>query len=85
MNLDGLEGPGRVRRFWKWWKGVARRIGDFQARALLSIFYYVVFAPFALGVRWLADPLDIKKGGSPFWQARNEGVGLPTERALKQF
>ena len=38
-------------------KRVGRRIGDFQARVLLSFFYYTVFAPFAIAVRWVSDPL----------------------------
>ena len=37
-----------ARAVWRWWTRVARRIGDVQARILLSIFYYVILGPFAL-------------------------------------
>jgi len=45
---------------WQGWKSVARKIGDFQARLILTIFYFVVLAPFAMGVRIFSDPLQLK-------------------------
>ena len=39
------------KRAWNWWKKIARKIGDFNARVILTIFYLVPFLPFAaLGV-----------------------------------
>jgi len=37
-----------VVRIWARWKVVAPSIGNFQARVLLSVFYFVVVPPFAL-------------------------------------
>ncbi|MFQ5930111.1 MAG: hypothetical protein ACE5MK_10445 [Acidobacteriota bacterium] len=71
--------------FWKWWKQIGKTIGDFQARALLSLFYYVVFAPFALAVRWVSDPLAIKDGTPGGWRFRGKGEESPSERAIRQF
>ena len=67
------------------WKRLARRLGDAQARALFSVFYFVVLTPFALAVRWLADPLAIKPGAARGWQPRGEEPGTAPERALRQF
>ena len=46
---------------WAWWKVIGKKLGDLQARFLLSLFYYVVLAPFALLVQWV-DPLFINRG-----------------------
>jgi hypothetical protein len=49
------------KHIWESWKVVSRKIGTFQARVLLTILYAVLVLPFGLMVRWLADPLRIKK------------------------
>ncbi len=50
-----------LRRAWQAWTRLARKIGDFQARVLLSVFYAVLVFPFGVIVRLFADPLRIKK------------------------
>jgi len=82
---ERTKGPSAVRSFWEWWKRVAKRIGDIQARVLLTLFYFVVFGPFALAVRWGSDPLAIKVGAPRGWRPREDGKGDPTERATRQF
>jgi hypothetical protein len=72
-------------KLWQGWKRVAARVGNFQARLLLSLFYFVVFAPFALAVRWGSDPLGIKKGVEPQWRPPAENQGTPLERAMRQY
>jgi hypothetical protein len=72
-----------VRVLWEGWKRVARRIGDFQARILLTLFYFLPFAPFALIVRWGMDPLAIKT--SPGWRSKEDGASHPMEQASRQF
>jgi hypothetical protein len=59
-------------RLWERWKALAHLIGNFQARLLLSIFYFLVLSPFGLGVRLLSDPLALKKGRLPGWIPRSE-------------
>ena len=71
-----------LRRLWEGWKRVGRKIGDFQARVLLTFFYFVVLAPFALAVRWKADPLGLKRDGGWHPVVR---AGTPLERARRQF
>jgi len=50
-----------MKRFWEAWKVLARKIGNFQARVLLTIIYGILLLPFGLLVRLLADRLRIKK------------------------
>jgi hypothetical protein len=63
---------GRMIKFlkdvWAAWKRVGRFIGDIIARVVLSVFYFTLFVPFAVGVRLFGDPLDVKeKTKSPRW------------------
>ena len=50
-----------LKRIWEAWKRIAHRIGNFQARLLLTVLYAVLVLPFGLVVRLLADPLRIKR------------------------
>jgi hypothetical protein len=49
-----------LKRAWQAWKELAHKIGNFQARFLLTIFYGVLL-PFGLGTRMFSDPLRIKR------------------------
>jgi hypothetical protein len=51
----------RLKQFWAAYKRIARKIGDFQARVLLTIIYAVLVLPFGLVIRFFADSLHIKK------------------------
>jgi hypothetical protein len=50
-----------LKRLWEGWKRVAHRIGNFQARVLLTIFYAVLVLPFGILTRLFADPLRTKR------------------------
>ena len=73
-----------VKGTWQVWRRVGRRIGDAQARILLTGFYFVILAPFALVLRWKSDPLAIKKGTPRGWRARSE-ESAPSAHAARQF
>jgi hypothetical protein len=77
--------PGLMRRFWGRWKRAAKRIGDIQARILLTFFYFVLLAPFALALRRWSDPLAIKAGAAKGWRARGNSDASPEEQATRQF
>jgi hypothetical protein len=47
-------------RTWARWKVIAQTIGNFQARVLLSVFYFSVVPPFALIVKLFKDPLMLR-------------------------
>ena len=55
------------KRAWEGWKRIATVIGDFQARVVLSLFYFVIVLPFGLGVRLFADPLAIRRRRQTGW------------------
>jgi len=71
-----------LRRLWEGWKRFGRKVGDFQARVLLTVFYFVMLAPFAIVVRWKADPLALKGAGGWLPVTR---AGTALERARRQF
>jgi hypothetical protein len=56
---------GRLRRLWEGWKRIAHRIGNVQARVMLTVFYIVIVTPFALAVRALSDPMRF--AAPPAW------------------
>jgi hypothetical protein len=70
------------KRAWQGWKDLAHKIGNFQARVILSIFYAVLVLPFGLGARWFSDPLRIKKRPEQWLDHPNEAYDL--EWARKQ-
>ena len=73
------------RRAWEGWKKIARKIGDFNARVILTIFYFILLMPFALLVRLFTDPLEIKKKAHKGWHPREEKDDVPLlERAERQ-
>jgi hypothetical protein len=49
-----------LKRVWQAWKDLAHKIGNFQARVILTVFYGAL-VPFGLGTRLFSDPLRIKR------------------------
>ena len=63
----GAVAPSLLKGPRDWWWRVARIVGDFNARVLLTVMFVAVFVP--LGVIWRLtgkDPLGRRKG-SPGW------------------
>ncbi len=78
--------PSAGRSLWEWWKRAGKAIGDFQARVLLVLFYFVILAPFALAIRWGSDPLALKAGAPRGWHpSRGEETNSLLDRATRQF
>jgi hypothetical protein len=73
-----------MRRLWQGWKKVARKIGDFNARVILTFFYFIFFSPFALAVRLFTDPLTIKHKSAPSWGSKTQAEETLMEQARKQ-
>jgi hypothetical protein len=74
-----------LRGLWEKWKRTARKIADFQARLLLTFFYFIFFCPFALLVKWFSDPLALKGGKIPQWGSSTWHSETHLERAKRQF
>lgn len=51
-----------LRRAWTAWKELAGYIGEFQARLLLTVFYFTVAVPFGVLAR-VVDPLRLRTRG----------------------
>jgi len=69
-----------LKRVWGGWKKIAHKIGNFQARVLLTVFYGVLVLPFGLAMRWFADPLRIKKKPTAWLQHSEEAHDLAWAR-----
>ncbi len=67
LLLLGAVAPSLLKRPRAWWWRVARTVGDFNARVLLTVMFVVVFVP--LGVIWRLigkDPLR-RRTARPEW------------------
>jgi hypothetical protein len=76
---------GSARQLWERWKQVARKIGDFQARALMTLFYFLILGPVSLALRWRSDPLAIKPTTPRGWNNVEQRGGVPMEHSRRQF
>lgn len=74
-----------LKRIWECWKVIAHAIGNFQARLLLALFYFLLLAPFGLGVRLLSDPLGLRKKGHAYWSPTRRQTTNPWDRAKQLF
>ena len=72
-----------LRKIWQAWKRFGKFIGDVIARVVLTAFYFTLFMPFGLGVRFMADPLAIGRSTSKSWlERRTRDVTLKDTRRL---
>jgi hypothetical protein len=78
---QGLKAAARAA--WRWWTRVAHRIGDFQARVILTFFYYAILGPFAMVLR-RGDPLGIAPGSARGWRQRDAAPRPIAEQARRQ-
>lgn len=72
-----------LRLAWKRWNIVGDAYGDFQGRFFAVLFYFTLFVPFAVAVRLLTDPLQIRK--LPGRWLERAGVGNTLDEARRQF
>jgi hypothetical protein len=74
-----------AKRVWAAWKSFGRKLGDFQARLMLTMLYFVIVAPFSLLVRFFSDPLSLKPGTARGWIVRSDRTLTEGQRATEQF
>jgi hypothetical protein len=72
-----------LKDLWRGWLAVARKIGRFQSQVVLTLFYFVVVAPFALAVRLFADPLSPR--GAAAWHPLTRDDRSALSIAKQQF
>jgi len=59
-----------LRKAWQIWKRIGQFIGDAVGRVVLTLFYFTLFVPFALGVRFFGDPLAMRPSSRGKWLDR---------------
>ena len=70
-----------LKKLWQSWGSFSRRIGEFQNKIVMSLFFFIVISPFALAVKIFSDPLRIRyRGTESHWLPKIE-----TENSLEQF
>jgi hypothetical protein len=79
MKIDSLK------TVWEAWKSFGRKLGDLQARLILTLFYFIIVAPFSLVIRFGTDPLSLKPGTARGWIVRSDIKASALERASQQF
>ena len=72
------------RRVWNRWLRIAQVVGDFQARVVLSLFYFVIVLPFGLAVRLFGDPLGLRRSRETSW-TEFSARATTVEEARRQF
>ena len=75
---------GAAVRVWARWKVIAHIIGNFQARVLLSVFYFIVVPPFALIVK-VKDPLGLRRRDRATGWSERPAADVSSESARRQF
>jgi len=71
-----------LRRVWNLWVPIGHFIGNWIARTVLTIFYFTILLPYGLGVRFLSNPLSIKKPLRVSWSERTP-VGTDLEKCRR--
>lgn len=72
-----------LKKGWQAWKRIGQAIGDTIARVVLTVFYFTVFMPFALGLRLWGDPLALRPHGRAKWlERRTQDLTLKDSRRL---
>ncbi|HSJ85794.1 MAG TPA: hypothetical protein VK909_01205 [Anaerolineales bacterium] len=72
-----------LRKVWQAWKRIGQFIGDAVGRVVLTVFYFTLFVPFGLGVRFFRDPLAIRPLGPAKWlERKTEDVTIEDSRRL---
>jgi cell division protein FtsW (lipid II flippase) len=72
-----------LRLLLKTWKTFAHKIANFQARLILSLFYFIVVTPFAYRVKIFSDPLQLKRFSG--WLSRDRTDADPLAIARRQY
>jgi hypothetical protein len=72
-----------LRKVWQAWKRFGQFMGDLIGRLVLTVFYFTLFMPFGLGVRFFGDPLAMRAHGRPKWlERKTQDLTLDDSRRL---
>jgi hypothetical protein len=70
------------KKIWEGWKKFAKKLGEFNSRLILTVFYFIFITPISVPMK-LKDPLGIKNKKQN-WIPKQTAEGTPMEQALRQ-
>ncbi|HEX9455870.1 MAG TPA: hypothetical protein VGA27_15985 [Candidatus Binatia bacterium] len=73
----------KLKELWLGWTKIAKKIGDFQARLILTLFYFIFIIPTGLIARRFADPLALKNNAANW--AKRTSAPARLDDARRQF
>ncbi len=73
-----------LRTAWERWQIIGRINGEYVSRFITNFFYFTILVPFGLGVRFFADPLDLRKVAPSYWKERKP-VNTALDDARSQY
>lgn len=73
-----------LKKIWKKWRALAFKIGTFQARVILTVFYFTILLPFSLGVTLFSQKMVKRKPKTTLWRQWTEKSDS-LEEARRQF
>jgi nitrate reductase gamma subunit len=83
---DLLKTPANVfKKRWQSWNEFSKRMGSFQSRILLSLFFFVFVSPFAIAVKMFSDPLHLKYQSRTSWWIPKKEIRNELEEFRRQF
>ena len=74
-----------IKKFWEKWKAFGHKVGNFQARLILSLFYFIVISPFGMVVKVFSKPLRLKLSHTSNWLVYQGDAEDIMVRARRQF
>lgn len=74
----------KVLRLWDSWKSVAKTIGNFNVRLLLSLFYFLIILPMGLVAGAAKDFLGIRRRSISNWHLKTDSPRT-FEEGRRQF
>lgn len=73
------------KRIWVSFSAFSQRMGNYQSRVLLALFYFLIVFPFGIGLRLVSNPLRVhRRPDGSSWVAR-ERADTNLESARSQF
>jgi hypothetical protein len=70
---------------WEGWKSFSARMGNYQGRMLLVLFYFAVITPWGFIVRFFSDPLHVRRTSTASYWIQRESLQADIEEAQRQF
>ena len=81
----GIRVKGRASHGWGRWRELSQKAADFQARIVLTVFYFTLMAPFGIMFGLFKDPLRIKSRPSGSYWIERKPTSETLADAQRQF